>query len=130
MKRLSLLTLFVAGAALALAASFLTVDAVMKDPKKHNAKDIVVRGRVSDFNERTSQRGTKYTTFKLRGDKQTLSVYVREHLAKKPKNGDVVEVNGVFRETKNVGQRVFKNEIEATKKEGKKYGVRIISSGR
>ncbi len=129
MKRLSLISI-AALAAFSFAASYLTVDAVIKDAKKHDKKDVLVRGRVDKFTEKTSKRGNKYTTFKLQGEKSTLNVFMQDHLAKDPKKGDIVEVNGVFRESKTVGTSVYKNEVEATKVAGKKYGVKIISTSK
>ena len=113
-------------ASIAYAASFLTVDAVMKDTKKYDTKDVTVRGKVANFKEKTSKAGNKYTTFVLKGETKSINVYIRDHMAKDPKPGDIAEVVGVFRVSKKVGTMVFKNEIDATKAAGKKYGVKII----
>lgn len=112
------------------AASFLSVDQLLRDSKKHDKKEVTVRGRVEQFRERTSQRGNKYTTFQLKGERQTVNVYLRDHLSKDPKNGTLVEVKGIFQLAKRVGDRVFKNEVDASKKEGKRFGVRILDSNK
>ena len=113
-------------ATVAYAATFLTVDAVMKNTKKYNEKDVTVRGRLDKYKKKTSKSGNKYTTFELKGETKSINVYMRDHLPKDPKSGDVVEVMGVFRESKTVGSATFKNEIDATKVAGKKYGVKVI----
>ncbi len=114
----------------ALAASFLTVDAVIKDAKKLNGKEVTVRGKVDAFKAKTSKSGNKYTTFKLKGETKVLNVYLRDHLSPEPKNGYVVEVKGIYRESKKVGEITFKNEVDATKVAGKKFGVKIISGSK
>lgn len=110
----------------ALAAGFLSVDALMKDGKKHDKKDVTVRGRVDRFEAKTSKAGNKYTTFQVLGEKAKVNVYMRDHLKTPFKKGDLVEVKGVFRLEKKVGERVFKNEIEITAKDGKSYGAKKI----
>lgn len=113
-------------ASVAYAATFLTVDAVMKNTKKYNEKEVTVRGRLDKYKKKTSKSGNKYTTFELKGETKSVNVYMRDHLPKDPKTGDVVEVMGVFRESKTVGSATFKNEIDVTKVAGKKYGVKVI----
>lgn len=124
-------TLFFTGltgilAVAAMAAGYLSVDALMKDSKKQDKKDVTVRGRIERFAGKTSKSGNKYTTFVLAGEKAKVNVYMREHLAKPPKNGDLVEVKGLFRLEKKVGERVFKNEIEITPVKGKTYGLKKL----
>lgn len=113
-------------ASVAYTATFLTVDAVMKNTKKYNEKEVTVRGRLDKYKKKTSKSGNKYTTFELKGETKSINVYMRDHLPKDPKTGDVVEVMGVFRESKTVGSATFKNEIDVTKVAGKKYGVKVI----
>lgn len=113
-------------AACAFAATVLTPDQVIKEREKLDAKAITVRGKVEDFDAKTSKRGNPYTVFKIAGGKQKVNGYLRGHLAKAPKNGDTVEVTGVFRKEKKVGGQTFKDEIDATAEKGKPYGVKII----
>lgn len=118
--------LVTAALAFAQAAKYISVDALQKDTKKYDKKDVVVRGKVKDYKAKTSKAGNKYTTFKLLGEKKEVNIYMREHPAKPLKDGQLVEVNGVYRVEKKVGDRVFKNEIEITAEKGKKYGVKTV----
>lgn len=110
----------------AYAAAPLTVGQVIKEPKKYDGKDVVVKGTVSEFKAKTSKAGNKYTVFKLKGENKELSVYMRDHMAKPVKNDDLVVVTGQFAAEKKVGTQTFKNEIDISKKEGKKYGVKLL----
>ena len=110
-------------------AKFVTVDELMKKKSEFDQKVVTVRGKVDKFTEKTSKAGNEYTTFTMMGEKQKLNGYLREHLKKAPKNGDVIEITGTFRLEKKVGDRVFKDEVDATSEKGKPYGVKIIASG-
>lgn len=128
MKKLTPILIFALalGAVAQSSQKFISVDALIKDQKKLDKKDVTVRGRVKDFKARTSKAGNKYATFKLTGEKGEVNVYQREHPKPLPKDGELVEVIGVYRLEKKVGDRTFKNEIEITAVKGKKYGVRVI----
>lgn len=114
----SLLVLF----AIATAAP-LKVDALLAKAKDHDKKTVTVTGTVQKFEAKTSRKGNKYTTFELKGDKQVINVYMRDHLKNPVKNGDKVSVTGIFRVEKKVGDRTFKNEVDATAAAGTKNGV-------
>lgn len=115
-------------AVVAFAAEALTVDKLVKNADENNNKDVTVTGTVSRYTPKTSQAGNKYTNFVLKGENSTANVYFRNHLEgdAAPKDGDTVEVTGTFRKEKRVNDSfTVKNEIDATKKDGKKYGVKI-----
>lgn len=125
MKKFALIGI-AALAVVAYAADVLTVDKLLKDRDDHDGKDVVVTGKVADFRERESRAGNKYTTFKIQGENKIASVYVQGVLDPTPKNGDTVEVSAVFRKEKKVNDNfTVKDELDATKKANKKYGVKI-----
>jgi hypothetical protein len=115
-------------ATLALAAAALTVDGVVKDRDKHDGKTVTVRGEVSEFRERTSRAGNKYTTFVLKGENSTINAYSRGALEKGPKNGDTIEITGQFRKEKKVNDNfTVRNEVDFSKsRENEKNGFKII----
>lgn len=112
--------------ALALAAEKASVADILKDPKKYDSKEVEVTGTVKDFKQRTSKIGNKYYTLKLKDADKELSVYGRGTLEPAPKEGGKVQVSGLFRAENKVGDNVFKNEIDCSAKEGKKFGVKEI----
>jgi len=130
MKRAALV-LGVMVAAVAFAAEVLTVDALLKDKDKHNEKAVTVKGVVSDYKQRESRLGNPYLTFKLKGENKIANIYMRGKLDgdKAPKDGDEVEVMGVYRKEKKVNDSfTTKDEIDASKdaeKPNQKYGVKI-----
>lgn len=108
----------------AIAAAPVTVDDLIKNVGKYNDKTVTVVGRVADYNEKTSKRGNPYITFLLRGKTETANVFLQGRLKKSLKNGDQVEVTGTFRKEKKVGERTFKNEIDATAEKGKPDNIK------
>lgn len=108
----------------ALAIAPVTVDDLIKNVDKYNDKTITVVGRVADYSEKTSKKGNPYITFLLRGKSETANIYLQGRLKKSLKNGDQVEVTGMFRKEKKVGDRAFKNEIDATAEKGKPDNVK------
>ncbi|HRF60511.1 MAG TPA: OB-fold nucleic acid binding domain-containing protein [Fimbriimonadaceae bacterium] len=108
----------------ALAAAPITVDALIKNVDKHHDKTVTVVGRVADYSEKTSKRGNPYITFLLRGKSETANVFLQGRLKKSLKNGDQVEVTGTFRKEKKVGERTFKNEIDATAEKSKPDNIK------
>lgn len=109
-----------------------TVEAILAKPASFNKKDVNVSGTVAEFKAKTSQKGNKYTTFKIYGKdpKKTINVYLPEHLNPKlgVKDGMKVLVRGLYQQEKKVGTTVYKNEILAMEK-GKPYGVFPMKKG-
>ncbi len=130
MKR-SVLVLGMLIAAVAFAAETLTVDKLLKDRETLDGKDVVVSGTVSEYKQRESRLGNPYITFKLKGESKVANIYMRGKLEGNaaPKDGDTVEVNGVYRKEKKVNENfTTKDEIDASKSDTdakKKYGVKV-----
>lgn len=108
---------------LALAVEKPTVAELLKDPAKFDKKEVQVTGTMSEFKQKTSKIGNKYFTLKLKDGNKWVSVYSRGELEHVPKDGTKIQVSGVFRAETKVGENTFKNEIDCSVKEGKKYGV-------
>ncbi|MFM9872425.1 MAG: hypothetical protein ACKVQS_03045 [Fimbriimonadaceae bacterium] len=127
MKR-SVLVLAVLVSAVAFAASAMTVDKLLKDKDKLDGKDVIVTGTVAEYKAHVSKAGNPYITFKLKGASSTANVYLRGKLEGNaaPKDGDTVEVSGVYRKEKKVNAKfTSKDEIDASKADKKKFGVKI-----
>jgi Cu/Zn superoxide dismutase len=116
----------------ALAAANETVEAITKDPSKFDKKEVKVVGKVEDFKQKTSRKGNHYFTFKVvsvEKKDEALNVYSQGKMEPELKDGDKVEVWGVFRQEKKVQDFTVKNEIDATtleEKGKKKFGVKLI----
>ncbi len=95
-----------------------TIDAIQKDPDKFHRKLVQVEGKISDYKEKTSRAGNAYTTFKLVQNDQRITVFTYGHL--KLKDGDEVVVVGRYYKERRVGRSTFRNEIDASPREGGK----------
>ncbi len=118
--------------ALAFAVEAMTVDKMLKDQDALDSKEVTVTGVVSDYRQRESRAGNPYVNFKLKGENKIANVYVRGSLEgdKAPKNGDTVEVSGIYRKEKKVSDSfTVKDEVDASPVEKKKFGVKITKRG-
>ena len=109
------IALFLILSTLAFAIDKLTVKQLQADTKKYDNKEIILTGKVDQFKQRTSRAGNPYFTFKMvdKADKKIeVNVYGQGKPDKEPKNGDMVEVKGVYRVEKQFGGNTFKNEIQ------------------
>jgi len=95
-----------------------TIAAIQKDPDRYHKKLVQLEGTVSDYKEKTSRAGNAYTTFKLEQNDQKITVFCYGHL--KLKNDDEVVVVGRYYKEKRVGRSTFRNEIDASPREGGK----------
>ncbi len=111
------------GALAAFAVDKVTVAELLKQPDKFNGKAVEVTAAFQGFQQKTSRAGNKYFTFKLKDGDKLVNVFCRGTLEPPPKEGSKLKVVGLFRKEKLVGDMVFKNEIDATKQDGKEYGV-------
>lgn len=113
--------------AFVLAAEKASVGSLLKDAAKFDNKAVVVTGKVDKFKARTSRSGNKYFTFELVDGKEHVAVYGKGELKPEPKDGDKVEVTGMYAKERKVGSSTFKNEIDVTqpKKSKDKFGVHI-----
>ncbi len=93
-----------------------TVAAILKDPNKFHRKLVQVEGDVDDLKKKTSRVGNAYTTFKLDSEGKQITVFSYGHLP--ISDDDKVIVIGKFYMEKRVGRSTFKNEIDASPKEG------------
>lgn len=125
MKRLIALTALLVFT-FAVAADKASVTSLAKDPAKFDNKVVVAVGKVAKFKAKTSRAGNKYYTFDLEEGKEHVAVYGRGELAPTPKDGDKVEVTGLFAKERKSGSAVFTNEIDATHKDGDKNGVKLV----
>jgi hypothetical protein len=117
---------------LAVAVEAMTVDKMLKDQDALDGKEVTVTGVVSDYRQRESRAGNPYVNFKLKGENKVANVYLRGSLEgdKAPKNGDTVEVMGIYRKEKKVNDSfTVKDEVDASPVEKKKFGVKITKRG-
>jgi DNA polymerase III alpha subunit len=109
------IALFLILSTLAFAIDKLTVKQLQADTKKYDNKEIILTGKVDQFKQRTSRAGNPYFTFKMvdKADKKIeVNVYGQGKPDKEPKNGDMVEVKGIYRVEKQFAGNTFKNEIQ------------------
>ncbi len=127
-KRLLLPLLMLA--AFAFAGTPITVDALIKDAAKHNNKPVVVTGQIETFKQRKSKAGNDYVTLTLKGENESVNVYLRGKFTPVPKKGAHAEVTGVYHKEKKIKDFVIKNEIDASvdPKDDytKDYGMKIL----
>ncbi len=95
-----------------------TISAIQKEPSKFDKKMVQVEGKVEKLEKRVSRAGNEYTTFQLRSEGQTVNVFTYGH--PDIKEGDTVEVIGRYLREKKVGRNTYKNEIDASTREGGK----------
>ncbi len=101
---------------------------VLKEPDKVDGKAIQIEGKVEKYEEKSSQRGNPYTVFKVTDSGKTLSVWMTGHAKddNKPNDGDKVQLTGIYRKEKKVGDITFRNEIDVSPVKDKPYGIKIL----
>ena len=88
------------------------LSAVVQAPAQFDGQTLTLRGTITALNETVSRGGNDYTTFKLQdADGRAVSIFKWGHPSLK--DGDWVEVEGIFRQTKHAGAYTFHNEVEA-----------------
>jgi hypothetical protein len=98
----------------------LTVANVLAATAKYDNKTVAVKGTVARFRD----SGTYYL-FKLSDNGKQLSIYGQGKLKTDPSDGATVIVTGQFAHERHVGSRTYKDEIDASAKLDKTYGVVI-----
>jgi cytochrome c-type biogenesis protein CcmE len=93
-------------------ASAATVAEIAKNPAAFDQKTVTVSGTAGEVSSRTSRRGNPYTTFRLSDQGEAIKVFSFGTLP--IKEGDRVEVRGVFQRVKQVGAYTFHDEIDAS----------------
>lgn len=117
-------------AAIALADKAITVDALLAKVANYDGKTVTLSGKVAEFEAKTSKKGNKYTLFKLKGAKGTINVYYQTHVEKAPKNGDSIEITGVYKKSRKVGENTYKNELDASAAKGGKVLIKVLASAK
>ncbi len=105
----------------------ITVDELIRQSAKYDGKAVAVKGKVDHFLAKTSKRGNEYIVFRLKGETESASVFMRGKLAKPFKGGDAVIASGIFRKDKKMGDQAYQNEIDASPESGKDYGVKLAA---
>ena len=93
-------------------ASAATVAEIAKNPAAFDQKTVTVSGTAEEISSRTSRRGNPYTTFRLSDHGEAVKVFTFGTPA--IKDGQRVEVRGVFQRVKHVGAYTFHDEIDAS----------------
>lgn len=114
----------------AFAGGPMTVDALVKDAAKLDKKEVLVRGKVFDYLEKTSKKGNPYTVFKIGGAHVQANVYLRGRPTVTVKSGLTVDVSGTFSKLKQLPGFSVANEIDASAAAGKPYGLKLVKSGK
>lgn len=85
---------------------------ILARPAAFDRRDVLLEGKASAVDPRTSRRGNEYFTFRLSdATGASLRVFSRGKLTIAP--GDRVEVRGRFHRERRVGSYTFTNEVEA-----------------
>jgi hypothetical protein len=87
---------------------------ILNRPEAFDGREVVLEGKVSALDPRTSRRGNDYFTFRLSDETgASLKVFSWGKPAIAP--GDRVEVRGRFQRKRQVGSYTFTNEVEASR---------------
>ena len=89
-----------------------TVGDIAKNPAAFDQKTVTASGTAHEVSSRTSRRGNPYTTFRLSDQGEAVKVFTFGTPA--IKEGERVEVRGVFQRVKQVGAYTFHDEIDAS----------------
>ncbi len=88
------------------------INDILARPDAFDRREVILQGRASALDPRTSQRGNDYFTFRLADETGgSVKVFAWGKPAIAP--GDRVEVHGRFQKERRVGRHVFTNEVEA-----------------
>ena len=97
---------------------------VLKTPAKYDGKAVVVKGKVLRFVAKTSKAGRPYFLLDLVDGKAKLKVYGGDKISKPFKDGDTATVTGRYAHERKLGDRIYKDEIDASTRLDKAFGVR------
>ena len=90
-----------------------TADKIVAQKDSYDGKEVSVSGKISNLKFKTSEGGSKYTTFVLVGESGgRINVFISKHPKLKPTQK--VKVTGLYRKFKKSGKYTFRNRIEAT----------------
>lgn len=100
----------------------LSVGDLLASTSKYDNKTVSVKGKVDRFKSGGSEDHPFYL-FKLTQAGKQVSVYGQGKLKANPSDGSTVIVTGLFAHERHVGDRTYKDEIDASAKLDKTYGV-------
>ena len=90
-----------------------TIDKIVAEKDSYDGKEVSVSGMISNLKFKTTESGSKYTTFTLVGENGgRINVLISKHPKLKP--AQKVKVTGLYRKVKKTGDFTFHNRIEAT----------------
>jgi hypothetical protein len=113
-----------------LAQQAVTPQALGQNPDRYDKQLVSVTGTIVSYRERVSAHGKPYTTFRVKSDSASVSVFAWKHQGLR--NGQRVRVIGTFKKVKVAGGYRFRNEIEAQRIEALPSGkepATLVSSG-
>jgi len=116
-RPLPLLLCVAAFLSVALAGPALARDSIgdiLARPDAFDGRDVLLEGKASAVDPRTSRRGNDYFTFRL-SDETGASMKVFSWGKPAIVPGDRVEVRGRFQKERRVGRYTFTNEVEASR---------------
>ncbi len=87
---------------------------ILARPDAFDGREVVVEGKASAVDPRTSRRGNDYFTFRL-SDETATSLRVFSWGKPVIVPGDRVQVSGRFQRERRVGRYSFTNEVEASR---------------
>jgi hypothetical protein len=112
LARLLWVGLILAAALPAIALDRDRIGDILARPEAFDRREVVLVGRASAVDPRTSKRGNDYFTFRLADETgASVRVFSWGKLTFSPE--DRVEVHGRFQKERRVGRYTFTNEIEA-----------------
>jgi len=115
----NLFVLFVLPVILLASPPKVKISQIINNPDKYHNQYISVEGYIENIKQKISQKGNRYTTFSIsdrEGNSLKVFLWGWEEIEKqKIKEGDKIEVEGIFQKVKYVGRYKFYKEIEAEK---------------
>ena len=112
---LVLVALILAGATPALAgeANAITTRDLLAAPDKWHGRPVILSGTATRLEPRTSQRRNPYFTFRLADHEGGVTVF--SYGTPELREGQRVQIEGIFLKVKRVGKHTFQNQVDATR---------------
>ncbi|HOL21398.1 MAG TPA: DUF3127 domain-containing protein [bacterium] len=94
-----------------------SIKQILDNPDKFHQKEVLIEGKISNLQLKVSKAGNSYVTFLVSDNyNNSIKVFAWGHEKINQhniKNGDEIEIRGIFMSVKYVGKYRFYNEIEA-----------------
>lgn len=103
--------LLLASPALAARADYVTTKELLGAPDKWHGRSVVLSGAVAHLEPRVSGRGNAYFTFQLVDGTGVVRVF--SYGTPEVRDGQRVQVEGIFHKIKRVGTHTFENQVDA-----------------